>query len=203
MSVTRSRTALLDHGLALDTYLQELLGGAAASGALPRGPRCDISDAEPTPSGPAQEPARRAGPLRVRVLQVAGVSLAVPLERVNRVITGNGQLKALSATVPLLLGVLSYPGGEAWVVDTAGLILPRDNRPRRAADASQFVVLDEGRLALACTGIGEIMELQDSDVNWRTAAGKRPWLAGTVLRQMCALLDIDAVTGLLGDTMAR
>ena len=207
MSGSASGSPLLDHGLALDRYLQELLSdapsrlAAVAAGRQQERSRPDAGDAEKTCS--AQEPARLTGVLRARVLQVGGVSLAVPLERVNRVVTESGQLKALSGAEPLLLGVLSYPGGEARVVDTAGLILPQHNSPRRAADAAQFVVLDEGRLALACSRIGEVIELQDRDVRWRTAAGKRPWLAGTVLRQMCALLDIDAVNRLLGDAVAR
>lgn len=207
MSGSSSGSPLLDHGLALDRYLQELLGdapsrlAAVAADRQQERSRSDAGDVETTP--PAQEPARLTGVLRARVLHVGGVSLAVPLERVNRVVTESGQLKALSGAVPLLLGVLSYPGGEARVVDTAGLILPQDNSPRRAANAAQFVVLDEGRLALACSRIGEVIELQDSDVKWRTAAGKRPWLAGTVLKQMCALLDIDAVNRLLGGVVAR
>jgi len=32
-------------------------------------------------------------------------------------------------------------------------------------------------------------------VKWRGATGKRLWLAGTVIERMCALLDIDQLTG--------
>lgn len=195
MSGPAPRGSLLDHGLALDTYLQELLGDLRQPCGRPAG------DSGAKPSAPA--PQRRAGVLRARLLEVAGLSLAVPLERVNRVVTDAVPLTALSEADPLLLGVLSYPGGEAWVVDTASLILARAGGPRRAADAAQFVVLDEGRLALAGSRVGSVVELQDSDVKWRTAAGRRPWLAGTVLKHMCALVDIEALRGLLADTVAR
>jgi len=142
----------------------------------------------------------------VRVFEVAGLTLAVPLARVKDVVTSRSDLAPSPEPVPLLLGVLSYAGGESRVVDTARLILPQDRvtppGTRPGGQAAQFVVLDEGRWALACSRIGDVVELQHSDVRWRTAAGKRPWLAGTAMEQMCAVLDVDALIGLLADQMA-
>jgi purine-binding chemotaxis protein CheW len=140
-------------------------------------------------------------------LDVAGLSLAVPVARVKEVVTAQSSLRPLSDPAPLLLGVLASAAGESRVVDTARLILPQDRsmqeRENTGRQAGPFVVLDDGQWALACTRIGAVIELQDSEVRWRTAAGKRPWLAGTVMKQMCALLDIDALIGLLDDRMAR
>jgi purine-binding chemotaxis protein CheW len=34
-------------------------------------------------------------------------------------------------------------------------------------------------------------------VRWRTAQGKRPWLAGTISARLCALLDTDALAQIL------
>jgi purine-binding chemotaxis protein CheW len=92
-------------------------------------------------------------------------------------------------------------------VDTAALILPGDagrvpdaNALRHAA---QFVVLDEGRWALACDSVTDVTQIKRSAVKWRTVAGRRPWLAGTLMNPMCALLDVDALITLLEGMVAR
>jgi len=107
---------------------------------------------------------------------------------------------------PLFLGVSPYQGVQSRVVDTARFVLPEDRQAKLGADASEraahLVVIDEGRWALACSKIGDVIELEPGQVKWRTAAGKRLWLAGTVIERMCALLDIDVLIRQLGDGMA-
>jgi len=100
---------------------------------------------------------------------------------------------------PLFLGIVPYQGLQSKVVDTARFVLPRDRAEQLDGDflddrASHLVMIDEGRWALACRRIGDVVELEPTDVKWRTANGKRPWLAGTVIERMCALLDIDQLT---------
>ena len=119
---------------------------------------------------------------------------------------------AIVALIVVLLwatGVLGF--GRVEAVDRAVVAAtgpkPRD-RSTQAGEtpgrqAGPFVVLDDGDWALACTRIGAVIELQGNDVRWRTAAGKRPWLAGTAMKQRCALLDIDALIGLLADEHHR
>ena len=64
------------------------------------------------------------------------------------------------------------------------------------------MVIDEGRWALACSKLGDVIELEPEQVKWRTDAGKRRWLAGTAIELMCALLDIDALTDELVNGLA-
>jgi purine-binding chemotaxis protein CheW len=91
-------------------------------------------------------------------------------------------------------------------VDTARFILPQDRTEQLDADFAQrsahLVMIDEGRWALACDAIGEVIELESKDVKWRGANARRVWLAGTVIEQMCALLDIDALTEELANGLA-
>lgn len=212
MSAGFSRAQLIDQGLALGAYLEELLGdttpvvGTKAASAQAQPSRTAASDHVVPPETRSSVPAPVTGCLQVRVFEVAGLSLAVPVARVKAVVTSRSRLTPLSEPVPLLLGVLASATGESRVVDTARLILPREACMQVGETPGHrggpVVILDDGRWALACTRIGAVIELQDSDVRWRTAAGKRPWLAGTAMKQRCALLDIDALIGLLADKVA-
>ena len=212
MSAGFSRAQLIEQGLALGAYLEELLSdttpaaGAVAADAEAQPLQTGASDHVAPPETRSSEPAPVQDRLQVRVLEVAGLSLAVPVARVKEVVTSQSRFTPLSDPVPPLLGVLASAAGESRVVDTARLILPQD-RSTQAGEtpgrqAGPFVVLDDGDWALACTRIGAVIELQGNDVRWRTAAGKRPWLAGTAMKQRCALLDIDALIGLLDDEVA-
>jgi purine-binding chemotaxis protein CheW len=44
-----------------------------------------------------------------------------------------------------------------------------------------------------------VISLRPEDVKWRGSQGRRPWLAGTVIQQMCALLEVDAFLEQLGE----
>ena len=61
-----------------------------------------------------------------------------------------------------------------------------------------MLVVGDGAWGLACHGIGEVLKLGGQDVKWRTAKGKRPWLAGTVLGHLCALVDTEAFGDMSG-----
>ena len=91
------------------------------------------------------------------------------------------------------------------MVDTAGLVLPADRAaldPVTRGRAASLLVIDDGRWALACKQIGEVVALDRSEVKWRSTASKRPWLAGTVSERGCALLDVEQLVLLLTESMA-
>jgi purine-binding chemotaxis protein CheW len=140
------------------------------------------------------------------LFDVAGLTLAVPLIKLKGVVPNEEGLTPMPGHSPLFLGIVPYQGIKARVVDTARFILPQDRAAQLGADvaghSAHLVMIDEGRWALACEGIGEVIELEPNDVKWRGANGKRAWLAGTVIEQMCALLDIDALTEELANGLA-
>ena len=140
------------------------------------------------------------------LFDVAGLTLAVPLIKLKGVVPNEAGLTPMPGHSPLFLGVVPYQGIRAKVVDTALFILPQEHSAQLDADAAErsahLVMIDEGRWALACDSIGEVIDLETKDVKWRGANGKRAWLAGTVIEQMCALLDIDALTDELVNGLA-
>lgn len=136
------------------------------------------------------------------LFQVAGLTLAVPLAKLNGVTPWDvDQVTPMPGHSALFLGVLGYHEHKVKVVDAAQVVLPADRLA--ALDVapegriSHVVLVGEHRWGLACSSIGEVVSLGPGDVKWRTAQGKRPWLAGTVVQHMCALVDVEAFISLL------
>lgn len=162
-----------------------------------------VPEAEPREDG---VPAWAASRFQALLFEVAGLTLAVPLIKLKGVVPNDGQLTPMPGHSPLFLGVAPYQGLQSKVVDTARFVLPADRlaglEPDAGARAGHLVMIDEGRWALACSRIGDVIELDRDAVKWRSANGKRLWLAGTVIEHMCALLDVDQLTRQLVDGMA-
>ena len=212
---TRSDT-LLEQQLALGAYLDALLTDTVVPAEQPHvapQPKPDaqvevaLQVAEPEPV-PAADGVPEWAETRFQALlfEVAGLTLAVPLEKLKGVVPNEQGLTEMPGHSALFLGITPYQGVQSKVVDTARFVLPSDRVNKLEDDISErsghLVVIDEGRWALACSKIGDVIELESAQVKWRTAAGKRRWLAGTVIDQMCALLDIDELTQQLVDGMA-
>ncbi len=134
------------------------------------------------------------------LFNVAGVTLAVPLVNLNGVIPWSHELTPMPGHSLAFLGLLRHLDKNVQVMDTAQVILPpaqRANAPAAEKRVEKILLMDEGRWGLACDEIGEVITLKQKDVRWRTAEGRRCWLAGTVSERLCALLDTDALAEML------
>ena len=60
-----------------------------------------------------------------------------------------------------------------------------------------LVMLGDSPWGLACDSLVRTERIDSADVRWRQGSSKRPWLAGMVRERMCALLDVDALLGML------
>ncbi|NOY66353.1 MAG: chemotaxis protein CheW [Gammaproteobacteria bacterium] len=136
------------------------------------------------------------------LFHVTGITLAVPLVKLNGVIPWNEDITPMPGHSPAFLGVLRHLNKNVQVMDTAQVILP-DSQRQEALPAvervKKIVLMDEGKWGLACDDIGEVITLQHTDVRWRTAEGRRAWLAGTVSERLCALLDTDCLSKILAE----
>lgn len=208
MKTLTRETHILDQQLALSAYLDALLVeapvGAAIEPATETSPpvaRDEISAAPVAEAPPAEPgvPAWAGTRFQALLFEVAGLTLAVPLVKLKGVVTRAGDLTPMPGQSPLFAGLVSYQDIQSRVVDTARLVLPEARVAQLeddvAARCENLVMIDEGRLALACSRIGDVIELDSSEVKWRGAAGRRLWLAGTLIERMCALLDIDELVG--------
>lgn len=209
---------LLDQQLALSAYLDVMLQGELTQQAETPAD-VQVVPVAPVEMTPAVEQAEGATTgletavpgwattrFQALLFEVAGLTLAVPLIKLKGVVPNEAGLTPMPGHSPLFPGIVPYQGIKARVVDTARFILPQDRIEKLDADiagrSAHLVMIDEGRWALACDAIGEVIELEAKHVKWRGANGKRAWLAGTVIEQMCALLDIDVLTEELANGLA-
>jgi purine-binding chemotaxis protein CheW len=209
---TRSDT-LLEQQLALGAYFDALLTGVVVPEEQPVDlqPKAEVKvsavakDSEPEPVE-SEVPEWARTRFQVLLFEVAGLTLGVPLAKLKGVVPNEHGLTEMPGHSPLFLGVTPYQGMQAKVMDTARFVLPQNRAALLTEDISErsghLVVIDEGRWALACSKIGDVVELEPGQVKWRTASGKRRWLAGTAIELMCALLDIDELTEELVSGMA-
>ncbi len=181
---------------------------------------CEATEPEPGEAGVTQEPVQvvsavpaaiephaadtTAGNLRVQVFRVSGLVLAIPVARLRAVIDHRPEQHSQPASP--IAGTVDWQGTQLQIVDTARLILPAERAEKLDKNAAercrQLLILDDGHWALGCSEIDKEVELADSEVTWRTAAGKRPWLAGMASQRGCAVLDIDGLIQLLEGGMA-
>ena len=134
------------------------------------------------------------------MFNVVGISLAVPLMKLNGVIPWDNKLTPMPGHSDAFLGLLRHLGKNVKIMDTAQVILPQAQMKQVAAvdeRIQKIILMDEGRWGLACDDVGEVITLQADDVRWRSEAGRRPWLAGTISERLCALLDTDVLARIL------
>ncbi|MDH5424941.1 MAG: chemotaxis protein CheW [Gammaproteobacteria bacterium] len=135
------------------------------------------------------------------LFKVGGLSLAVPLVKLNGVIPWPEKVVETPNQTDWYLGVLMNHGKKVEVIDTAVMVLPAEHRaqmPAEPADRfSHILLVDNQRWGLACDSIGEVIWLNKNEVKWRSNKTKRPWLLGTVIDHMCAVMDTEAFADML------
>lgn len=153
--------------------------------------------AKPAPSAPVSRPEWSGRPFECLIFTVAGLQLAVPLVLLGAVHRIDEPVRPIPGSPRWYMGIRTGAQGNLRVVDTAEWIMA-GRVPADARDNYQFVIrLDNSEWGLACDGVAQSFTLDPDNVRWRTARSKRPWLAGTVIDQMCALVDVRTMADLL------
>ncbi len=133
--------------------------------------------------------------------QTAGLSLAIPMEKVAGEMTWSADIVPVDGSPAWILGQRQFQDRAVQIVDIAMLIIPKARRDAlNSASRSRYqhvVVIGNGRWGLACEQRDDQIDLSAKQVNWRTDQGTRSWLAGTLTKDRCALLDVDAMVKLL------
>ncbi len=151
----------------------------------------------PVPAEPEGRPDWADTPFECLIFRVAGLQLAVPLVLLGAIHRIEEKIKPIPGRPPWYMGMLPDRGVNLKVVDSAQWIMP-GRAPADARQGYRFVIrLDDSDWALACDEVAESFTLDPDQVRWRTSRSKRPWLAGTVVRHMCALIDVGTMARLL------
>ncbi|MDM3885287.1 CheW domain-containing protein [Pseudomonas sp. BCRC 81390] len=143
-------------------------------------------------------PAWAAEPFECLLFDVAGLTLAVPLVCLGSIYSLAGQeLTPLFGQPDWFLGILTCQAGNLKVLDTARWVMP-DRYRDDFRQGLQYVISVQGyEWGLAVHQVSRSLRLDPSEIKWRSQRGQRPWLAGTVIEHMCALLDVAALAELI------
>lgn len=135
---------------------------------------------------------------QVLFFKVAGLTLAVPLVSLGGIVKLD-RVNHIIGRPSWFLGVQTHREEQLNIVDTCAWVMPEKYTDKLAQSVSyQYVVLLEGsNWGLTCESLDNAVKMNKSQVNWRSKAGKRPWLAGIVREQMCGILHVQALIEML------
>jgi purine-binding chemotaxis protein CheW len=137
-------------------------------------------------------------PFECLLFDVAGLTLAVPLVCLGTIHSLTGQeLTPLFGQPDWFLGILPTPNGNLKVLDTARWVMA-DRYREDFREGLQYVISVQGyEWGLAVHQVSHSIRLDPNAVKWRSQRSQRPWLAGTVIEHMCALLDVAVLAELI------
>ena len=149
-------------------------------------------------------PTWAAEPFECLLFDVAGLTLAVPLVCLGSIYALAGQtLTPLFGQPDWFLGILPSNSGNLKVLDTARWVMP-DRYRDDFREGLQYVISVQGyEWGLAVHQVSRSLRLDPGEIKWRSQRGQRPWLAGTVIEHMCALLDVAELAELIASGGAR
>ncbi|MFB2655523.1 chemotaxis protein CheW [Shewanella sp. ZOR0012] len=135
---------------------------------------------------------------QVLFFKVAGLTLAVPLVSLGGIVKVE-RINHIIGRPSWFLGVQTHREEQLNLVDTCAWVMPEKYTDKLAQSVNyQYLVLLEGsNWGLACESLLNAVKITKSQVNWRSKAGKRPWLAGVVKEQMCGILHVQALVEML------
>lgn len=136
-------------------------------------------------------------PFASLLFDVMGLKLAAPLHDLGGIMPLADKLQPMSAQADWFMGLIRWNGRTIRVVDTARFVMPERVGSDQPVEYQSVVVLGDSHWALAVNNADQSVHLQPADIRWRKTSGKRPWLAGTVLERLCALLDVDVLVAML------
>ncbi|MBS4077836.1 CheW domain-containing protein [Pseudomonas rustica] len=158
----------------------------------------------PPPVETDGRPAWAADAFECLLFDVAGLTLAVPLVCLGSIYSLAGQeLTPLFGQPEWFLGILPSQAGNLKVLDTARWVMP-DRYRDDFRQGLQYVISVQGyEWGLAVHQVSRSLRLDPNEIKWRSHRGQRPWLAGTVIEHMCALLDVAALAELIASGGAK
>ncbi|MFW2373083.1 MAG: chemotaxis protein CheW, partial [Gammaproteobacteria bacterium] len=140
------------------------------------------------------------------IFNVSGLQLAVPLVKLNSVIPWPGKIIETPNQTEWYLGLVQNLAKNVKVIDTALMVLPENRRHNISQDPddrfSHILLVNDSQWGLACDSIGEVIWLTSEEVKWRKSKQQRPWLAGTSLSQLCAVMDTEVFAEMLNQRVS-
>lgn len=127
------------------------------------------------------------------VFRVDELRLALPLHLLGGIQRRDKPLTPLVGRAEWFLGLMPHEPENINVVDTGRYLLGDKYRPE-LVDGYRYVIrIGDTAWGLACTDLCATRGLSQDDVRWYDSNPRRPWLAGMIKEDRCALLNAQAL----------
>jgi len=125
--------------------------------------------------------------------KVEHLILATPLIELSRTIKIDRSPGKIPDQPSWFMGLLDEHDSRIGVLDTGQLLFGKLRGSQRDLEANPFksiLITQDKRWGLACDEILSIGKVKPEKVRWRTSRQKRPWLIGTVIEELTAIIDL-------------
>lgn len=147
--------------------------------------------AEPAAWLPNGRPAWAQQPFECLLFKVGGLQLAAPLVELGSIYPlAADDLTSIFGQTQWFMGLLPVKEYNVRAMDTALVVMPERYNAAMRDNYRYVVTLFGSDWGLAVDAVVGTVLLDPAHIRWRGERGKRPWLAGTLIDQMCALFDI-------------
>lgn len=133
----------------------------------------------------------------VLLVKVSGLTLAVPLISLGQIQPITDELTHIFGQADWFIGIQPTLMGKIRMVNTAKFVMPERYDENFVKTAKLLVSINGVPWGLAVDSVNQPITLEPDAIKWRTDRSKRPWLAGIIKEQMCALLDIPMIGQML------
>jgi purine-binding chemotaxis protein CheW len=119
--------------------------------------------------------------------------LATPLIELCRTIKLERKPSKIPGQPSWFLGLLDEHDCRIGVLDTGQLVFGKTRGSQRDLEENPFkrvLITQDKKWGLACDEIISIGNLKPEKVRWRTIRQKKPWLIGTVIEELTAIIDV-------------
>lgn len=161
-----------------------------------------VSPATAEHVAPTLQPKWAHTPFSCLLVQVDGLRLAVPMAGLNSVKPWPTRFDQLPGASAWIIGVMRLGAHYVRVVDTCKLLSPKRKAQRPETEATlsrNILVFGQQEWGLACDTVKTVVSVDPTAVKWRASGAKRPWIVGTAVDHLCAILDLDRMASSLED----
>lgn len=123
--------------------------------------------------------------------------LATPLVELSRAIKFDKTITKIPEQPSWFIGLLEDQERKIGILDTGQLILGKSYVNKRDLAEQPFksmLITLDGNWGLACDELLSIGKVRPDQVRWRTNRKQRPWLIGTVIDELTAVIDVKQLT---------
>ncbi len=119
--------------------------------------------------------------------------LATPLTDLLRTIKIGQKPTKIPGQPTWFMGLLDEHDCRIGVLDTGQLVFGKKRGGLRDLENNPYksiLITHDSKWGLACDEVLSISKLKPETVRWRTMREKRPWLIGTVIEELTAVIDV-------------